>query len=122
MRRFGATAAAGIVVLGLGLAGGAASAQAAAPGGLGRAGAGDTVSHSAVDGGTAAPAAGVKPGSVWTLELNVPNDDSCEVETFASGGTFTSDLYSDSGTYTKTPGHIAMTWTAGGKYWSFVQR
>ena len=59
----------------------------------------------------AQPAVKTKPGSQWTFGIK---GGACEVETFAAGGTFTSDLYGDSGTYTGGGSSIQMHWTAGG--------
>ena len=62
----------------------------------------------------AAPALKVKPGSHWTLEYHgVEGTGGCEVDTMASNGTFTSDLFGDSGTWSGGGATITVTWTAG---------
>ncbi len=62
----------------------------------------------------AVPALKVKPGSQWTLEYHgVEGTGGCEVDRMASNGTFTSDLYGDSGTWSGGGSTITMTWTAG---------
>jgi hypothetical protein len=58
----------------------------------------------------AQPAIKTKPGSQWTF---AEKGAACEVETFASGGTWTSDQYGDSGTYTGGGSSIQLIWTAG---------
>jgi hypothetical protein len=62
----------------------------------------------------AAPALKVKPGSQWTLEDHgIEGTGGCEVDTMASNGTFTSDLFGDSGTWSGGGATITVTWTAG---------
>ena len=62
----------------------------------------------------AAPALKVKPGSHWTLEDHgIEGTGGCEVDTMASNGTFTSDLFGDSGTWSGGGSTITVTWTAG---------
>ncbi len=56
------------------------------------------------------PALHVKPGGVWT-ELN--KQGGCEVQTFATGGTWTADIGGDAGTYTGGGKTLLETWTAG---------
>jgi hypothetical protein len=53
----------------------------------------------------------VLPGSKWTLEDN--NGGGCEVDTFQASGTFTSDLFGDSGTWIGGGATIKVKWTAG---------
>lgn len=61
-----------------------------------------------------APALKVKPGSEWTLEDHgIEHTGGCEVDTMASNGTFTSDLFGDSGTWSGGGSTITMTWTTG---------
>ena len=62
----------------------------------------------------AAPTLKVKPGSQWTLEDHgIEGTGGCEVDTMASNGTFTSDLFGDSGTWSGGGSTITVTWTAG---------
>jgi hypothetical protein len=62
----------------------------------------------------ASPALKVKPGSQWTLEFHgVEGTGGCEVDTMASNGTFTSDLFGDSGTWSGGGKTLHMTWTTG---------
>jgi hypothetical protein len=111
--RSGIAAMAGVVLVGLGTIGGAGAAQAGTPGGLARAGAGASAAVSGGASSSAVSPAKVKPGSEWTIEVDVPNDNSCEVITFADGGLFTGDLFSDQGTYSVTGTKLKMTWTSG---------
>lgn len=62
----------------------------------------------------AAPALKIKPGSQWTLEDHgIEHTGGCEVDTMASNGTFISDLFGDSGTWSGGGTTLTMTWTAG---------
>ena len=62
----------------------------------------------------AAPALKIKPGSEWTLEDHgIEHTGGCEVDTMASNGTFISDLFGDSGTWSGGGTMLTMTWTAG---------
>jgi hypothetical protein len=56
----------------------------------------------------------IKQGSQWTIELNIPNYNSCEVLTFSSSGTFTGDLFNDLGTYSTGSSSVRLIWTSGG--------
>jgi hypothetical protein len=60
----------------------------------------------------------IEPGSQWTLR---DSDGPCEVQTFSSRGTFTSDQFADKGTYTNKKNKVSEVWTAGtysGNSWS----
>jgi hypothetical protein len=62
----------------------------------------------------AVPALKVQPGSKWTFEDHgIEHTGGCEVNTFASNGTFTSDLFGDAGTWSGGGATLSMTWTAG---------
>jgi hypothetical protein len=56
------------------------------------------------------PALKIKPGSLWTTELK---GGGCEVDTFNSNGTFTSDLGGEFGTWSGGLHTLAVTWTGG---------
>lgn len=58
----------------------------------------------------AAPTTHVKPGSMWTNEVT---GEGCEIETFGTGHSFTSDL-GDAGVYVGGGTKITEVWTAGG--------
>jgi hypothetical protein len=58
--------------------------------------------------GIAAPAH-VKPGSKWTFEFGA----GCEIQTFASGHTFSADMFGDAGTYSGGGKTISETFTSG---------
>jgi hypothetical protein len=61
-----------------------------------------------------APALKVQPGSRWTLEDHgIEHTGGCEIDTMRANGTFTSDLFGDSGTWSGGGRTITMTWTAG---------
>jgi hypothetical protein len=61
-----------------------------------------------------APPLKVKPHSQWTLEDHgVEHTGSCEVDTMRSNGTFTSDRFGDSGSWSGGGATITITWTAG---------
>jgi hypothetical protein len=60
----------------------------------------------------AAPTLKVKPGSKWTLEDHgIEHTGGCEVDTMSPNGTFTSDLFGDSGTWSGGGSTITVTWT-----------
>jgi hypothetical protein len=62
----------------------------------------------------AAPALKIKPGSQWTLEDHgIEHTGGCKVDTMASNGTFISDLFGESGTWSGGGTTLTMTWTAG---------
>jgi hypothetical protein len=62
----------------------------------------------------AAPALKVKPGSHWTFEDHgIEHTGGCEVDRMSANGTFRSDLFGDSGTWSGGGTTITMTWTAG---------
>jgi hypothetical protein len=102
MRRIHAVLSAGVVVFGLSAFGGIASAAPSASG-FGRGSSGAAAGL--------APSAKPKPGAVWTVELDVPNQNSCEILTFGAGGTFTSDIFQSSGTYATSGIKIKLVWT-----------
>lgn len=58
----------------------------------------------------ASPALKIKNGAQWTNEVN---GGLCEVQTFSSNGTWTSDLYGDSGTWSGGGDRIDIKWTGG---------
>jgi virginiamycin B lyase len=70
----------------------------------------------------------ITPGSQWTLRIY--SFGFCEVQTFSTGGTFSSDQGGDQGTYTNKKTSVTEAWTAGvlsgenwsGKYSSTYQR
>jgi hypothetical protein len=55
------------------------------------------------------PALHIKSGSPYSIEWGA----TCEALTFSSSGTFTSDLFGDSGTWSGGKTTLSMNWTAG---------
>ena len=60
-----------------------------------------------------APAIHIRNGAEWTLVIRPHNFSGCEVETFASNGTFKGDTFHDSGTWSGGDQTLSMTWTKG---------
>ncbi len=52
----------------------------------------------------------IQNGATWTIETN---EGGCEQDVFASNGTFVSDDYGDSGTWSGGVHTIKLKWTAG---------
>ncbi|HXW36278.1 MAG TPA: hypothetical protein VEJ87_17005 [Acidimicrobiales bacterium] len=54
----------------------------------------------------------VKPGSQWTVEVDTPTAF-CEIATFDSNGSFTTDSGGDSGSWTGGGKKLGMHWSQG---------
>ncbi len=59
---------------------------------------------------SAAPALKIKNGAEWTIEVN---NAECEVQTFSSNGTWTSDRNGDAGTWSGGGETIHIKWITG---------